>query len=141
MPIIEFPFVKFSPDALGRPILPVKIHNPHTGNSFITWGIVDTGADECAIPATLANELGHTLEKGSQKRVSTGAGPNTAFAHTTKIDILSLQEAVLYSIEETPVDFMPNLHCVLLGVRNFLNHFILTIDYPNQKFSIRYPGV
>lgn len=136
MPIVEFPFIKFSTDDLGRPILPVRIHNPHTGRFFVTWGIVDTGADECAIPATLANELGHTLERGSQKIVNTGAGPNTAFAHTTRIDILSLQKDILYSIKETPIDFMPNLHCVLLGVRNFLNHFILTVDYPNQKFSI-----
>ena len=35
------------------------------------------------------------------------------------------------------IDFMPNLSVPLLGVRNFLSHFKLTVDYPNQKFSLR----
>ncbi len=37
-----------------------------------------------------------------------------------------------------PFDFMPNLFTPLLGVRNFLNNFILTIDYPNKTFSLRF---
>jgi len=32
---------------------------------------------------------------------------------------------------------MPNLHCVLLGVKTFLSNFRLTVDYPRQLFSIR----
>jgi hypothetical protein len=42
-------------------------------------------------------------------------------------------------MENTPVDFLPNLNVVLLGASNFLSQFILTIDYPNKKFSIKYP--
>jgi hypothetical protein len=49
------------------------------------------------------------------------------------------KEEIVYTIDETLIDFMPNLHCALLGVGTFLNQFILTIDYPGQIFSIRKP--
>lgn len=34
------------------------------------------------------------------------------------------------------IDFMPNLYVPLPGVRSFLNHFILTVNYPQQVFSL-----
>ncbi len=39
-------------------------------------------------------------------------------------------------INNVLVDFLPNLNVVLIGVKSFLSNFILTIDYPAQKFSI-----
>ncbi|MBU2623722.1 MAG: hypothetical protein KKD92_15545 [Proteobacteria bacterium] len=41
-----------------------------------------------------------------------------------------------YTIKDTPIDFMPNLHVLLLGVNSFLGKFILNIDYPGKIFSI-----
>ncbi len=38
------------------------------------------------------------------------------------------------------IDFLPNLHCVLLGARTLLSRFELTIDYPRQLFSLRQPA-
>lgn len=74
------------------------------------------------------------------KLISTGNGETAAYAHTTKFEIFHPETAEpLYTIEETPIDFMPNLHVVLLGVNSFLSRFILAIDYPNKKFSIKYP--
>lgn len=46
---------------------------------------------------------------------------------------------LLYTIPETPVDFVYNLPIVLLGVNNFLSRFVLTINYPNKSFSIHFP--
>ena len=43
------------------------------------------------------------------------------------------------TIADTPVDFMPNLPVVLLGVANFLSNFVITIDYPSKLFSIKKP--
>jgi hypothetical protein len=37
------------------------------------------------------------------------------------------------------VDYMPNLHIPLLGVKSFLSNFILTVDYPNKVFSLTIP--
>ena len=83
---------------------------------------------------------GHNLQAGPTKLISTGNGETIAFAHTTKFEIyhpLSFNRA--YTMKETPIDFMPNLHVLLLGVDSFLANFILHVDYPRQVFSIASP--
>lgn len=55
-------------------ILPIKIINPQSGKSYKTFGLIDTGATECAIPAVIANLLGHDLTKGKPKEINTGNG-------------------------------------------------------------------
>ena len=44
-----------------------------------------------------------------------------------------------WGLIDTPIDFMPNLPLVLLGVNKFLSHFVLNMDYPRQRFSIKRP--
>ena len=58
----------------------------------------------------------------------------------TKFDIFDpLTGAVVYTINDTPIDFLPNLHLVLLGVKSFLSNFVLNIDYPRKMFSVKKP--
>jgi len=140
MPITSYPFSAVIPGQMARPMLPIEIHNPHTGLSTRTWALIDTGADDCAMPAQYAAILGHDLLKGAVKKIGTGNGETNAYAHTTKIDIFGAGNgAPLYTITDTPIDFMPNLGVVLLGVRNFMSRFVLTVDYPNQCFSLKNP--
>lgn len=122
------------------PLLKITIVNPATNLSVSTYGLIDTGADECAIPAGFARALGHNLQAGTTKTIQTGNGATTAYAHTSTIQIHDqVTNAVAHTILHTPVDFMPNLNVVLLGVRNFLGTFVLTVDYPQQEFSIVRP--
>lgn len=99
--------------------------------------------DECCLPASYAGFLGHNLTAGTAKKINTGNGLTTAYGHTCTVEILDTnllfqgKEKIVYTIEETLIDFMPNLHCALLGVGTFLSQFMLTIDYPKQVFSIR----
>lgn len=44
---MTFPFVDLG-DGTARPFLPIKIINPETSRSITTFGLIDTGADECA---------------------------------------------------------------------------------------------
>jgi len=84
--------------------------------------------------------LGHNLQAGTTKIIGTGNGETIAFAHTTKFEIYyPFSFKLAYTIQDTPIDFMPNLHVVLLGVNNFLSKFALNIDYPNNVFSISSP--
>jgi hypothetical protein len=147
MPISDFPFLKASgADPTPRPWLFVRIQNPATGAFVHTIGLLDTGADECCLPAAFASLLAHKLTAGTPKTMNTGNGTTTAYGHTCTIDIfdtrllLSGKEKIAYSIPETIVDFLPDLHGVLLGVTTFLSGFELTIDYPRQLFSIRKPA-
>jgi hypothetical protein len=122
----DCPFLKLSKEDIPRPLLPVNIINPHTGLSYATFGIIDTGADECAIPAAVASILGHNLQAGSTKTIKTGNGETIAFAHTTKFEIYNpLSLKIAYTIQDTPIDFLPNLQVVLLGVNSFLSKFVL----------------
>jgi predicted aspartyl protease len=146
MPISDFPFLKASGiDPTPRPWLFVRIKNPDTGRFVYTIGLIDTGADECCLPASYSELLGHNLTAGTAKTVNTGNGSTTAYGHTCTIDIfntrllLSGTEKIAHTIPRTVIDFMPNLHCVLLGVKTFLSRFKLTINYPRQLFSIRKP--
>ena len=144
MPISDFPFLRASDaDPTPRPWLLVRIHNPDTHQSVDTIGLIDTGADECCLPAAFAALLGHKLTAGAAKTINTGNGPTTAYGHTCTIDIfdtrllLSGKEKIAYTMPRTVIDFTPNLHCVLLGVKTFLSNFTLKIEYPRQLFSIR----
>lgn len=131
MNLTNIPFTKFSPDDLPRPWLPVTIINPHTNKKIKVFGLIDTGADECALPAQFAVLLGHNLQSGFPKEINTGNGKTLAYSHTVHIEIPD------FTIENVLIDFMPNLYVPLLGVKSFLNNFILTVDYPNLSFSLQ----
>lgn len=139
MPINDCPLT-FVNRQICRPYLGLKIINPHTNKSIFSYGLIDTGADECAIPAGYALKLGHNLLAGKTKTVGTGNGLSTAYSHTTSFEIYHpVSGELLITLPETPIDFMPNLRTVLLGVNSFLSKFILNIDYPKKIFSLSNP--
>lgn len=139
MPIRNFPFSRDN-GGIARPYLRIRISNPHTGLSAKTYGLIDTGADECAIPAGYSAILGHNLERGTTKQISTGNGITAAYAHSTRFEIFHPEtEDVIYTIDNTPLDFMPNLNVVLLGVNSFLSRFVLEINYPEKRFTVKWP--
>jgi len=134
MIVRDYPFTVIKPGDLPRPYLPVTIINPETNRKLNVYALVDTGADECAFPASFAPLLGHNLQSGQAKRISMGNGVTIAYSHTTRILIKG------FSTEDVLVDFMPNLNIPLLGVRSFLSTFVLTVDYPNNVFSLLLPN-
>lgn len=130
MKIENIPFRKLSPNDIARMWLPVIIVNPATRKSIKVFGLIDTGADECALPALFATALGHNLQSGKEKEINTGNGVTIAYSHAVSIKTFD------FSAKDTLIDFMPNLFVPLIGVRSFLTHFILTVDYPRQVFSL-----
>jgi predicted aspartyl protease len=139
MPIDKYPFTVLAPGDIPRPFLPIRIINPSSGQLITSLGLIDTGADDCAIPASFATMLGHNLAAGQTKQIGTGNGLTNAYAHTTRIEIFSMDGTlrIVHTINDTPIDFMPNLAIILLGVNSFLSRFKLFIDYPNHCFSIK----
>ncbi len=76
---------------------------------------------------------GHNLQAGIRKTISTGNGITAAYAHTLCFKTDNIK------IDNVLIDFMPNLHVVLLGVKSFLSNFILTINYKNPTFNLTKP--
>ncbi|MBF0484724.1 MAG: retroviral-like aspartic protease family protein [Candidatus Omnitrophica bacterium] len=130
MDLRNIPFIKFFPTDIPRPWLPVTIKNPHTNKSINLYGLVDTGADECAIPAQYASMIGHNLQAGISKIINTGNGQTNAYSHTMCIETKGLV------INNVLIDFLPNLNVVLLGTKSFLSNFVLVVDYKKQIFSL-----
>jgi predicted aspartyl protease len=133
MPVRNYPFSVIRPGDIARPYLPVTIINPDREKQIRVYALIDTGADECAFPGSFAPLLGHNLQAGQLKRISTGNGITIAYSHTTRIIIEG------FSTQDVLVDFMPNLNVPLLEAKSFLSNFILTVDYPKKVFSLLLP--
>lgn len=133
MPIRNYPFSTTRPGDVPRPYLPVTLINPDTEKHLKVMALIDTGADECALPASFAPILGHDLQAGVERRINTGNGVTIAYAHTLRIKIKG------FTTRDVMIDFMPNLHTPLLGVKSLLGHFILTVHYPKKIFSLKLP--
>lgn len=69
MPKIDYPFIKFKLGDYPRPFLPITIVNPHSGMQLESYALVDSGADECAFPASFAEILEHNLTSGKRKSI------------------------------------------------------------------------
>jgi len=132
--IHDHPFTTPHRSAVARPYLTVALFNPLSGIRRKVMALIDTGADECALPALYAPLLGHELSAGLIKEVGTGNGITTAYSHTVCIEIFS------FSSGDVQIDFMPNLTTPLLGVKSFLSNFILEIDYCRKVFSLTLPA-
>jgi predicted aspartyl protease len=85
MPVRNYPFSVIRPGDVARPYLPIAILNPNSGIQINVYALIDTGADECAFPASFAPLLGHDLPSGQEKRVTTGNGITIAYSHTNRI--------------------------------------------------------
>ena len=129
MRIADYPFIAWDPTATvpssmvtvkgpgARPYLWVRISNTKKQKAIIVPAIVDTGADECALPARDAKSLGHDLFKGIPKNVDTAGGPTRAFTHTKlTIEILGIRKnghaditMVHHAIQNVAVDFTKGL--------------------------------
>lgn len=130
----QYPFISPGVSGLRRPYLPIVVVNPRNNIRRRILALIDTGADECALPAAFAILLGHELSSGFSKQVGTGNGLTTAYSHTVII------ETDPFATGEILIDFLPNLTTPLLGVKSFLSNFLLTIDYPRQVFSLEGSG-
>jgi len=146
MPVYRYPFVQMGINDMPRPKLPVRIINPHTGQLILTWALIDTGADMCAVPADLAQALGHTLDAVGSNTISTGAGKGSMYHHTFQIEILKTDlsvvngfdpNLVVHTIQSSPIACAVGLQTVLLGVSGFLQDYILTVNYQELFFSVQ----
>ena len=115
---------------LRRPLIRVKLSNPHKSISWNTTALIDTGSDRCIFPAWIATELGHDLEAGSETIITGIYNDSTpAWLHTNIITLfdpvgneVSYQCRTIFSRKIAP-------GYGVLGIEGFLTHFRLTIDY------------
>jgi len=52
-----------------KPLVPMSLFNPVTGQSRRTFGLVDSGSDTCFFDAEIGRSIGIEIEKGKVSRV------------------------------------------------------------------------
>jgi hypothetical protein len=133
-----YPFTRFvypggKKDRRAYARLPLRITNPHSKLSLVTWGLVDTGADLTLLPGELAVRLGHRLKGDGVKTSVTGGIEQTeviAYAHTFEIELLSADlKRILWRTGRREFDCVASNPPLLVGVEDFLARFRLLVDY------------
>ena len=124
-----------------RPLVPILLINPDTGQRIRVDALIDTGADACSFPKHLADITGHNL-KGSnvESSVSSGIGgvEIKTWKHSFLIGLLDpTSNRVLKWTNKQLIDcFDHNNAPPLLGSKNFLKDFIIEINYPYKEIKL-----
>jgi predicted aspartyl protease len=137
MPVIDHALRSLSAgDPLLKPFLDVRYINPHSGLSIKSTALIDTGADNCILPIDFAELLDHTIEKGEPADfVGISGHVQRLYKHTMQIQI----DGHDFSTPNVMIAFSPTTKHPILGVKTFLSHFVLTINYPGKTFSLKLP--
>jgi len=155
MPIRNYPFIEPKRDGTyalstpkSGPKLWVRLENPSTSLALNLWAIVDTGASACLAPAGAAHVLGINLKSVPDTGGNTAGGKTEVYLHRVRISILGVHPngtanelEILHRTPIVTVGFSPGNSPVLLGQAGFLEHFNLSVRYPERKFSIRRPDI
>jgi hypothetical protein len=146
MPISNYPFRTSEKILLLSPILPIRIVNPLNGLDYLTWGLIDTGAADSAIPEHIAKTLRHDIQSVRPIPGFGASGNFNVYPHTFKIDVFKMNSKgivdtnqVVHTISQCCIGVICDLPFVLLGVKEFLSKFVLLVDYKNQKVSVKHP--
>ncbi len=139
MPIDNYPLTNFFGAYI--PILNIKIVNPDTKLSLSTKGIKAPEVRECAITASAGGLFGHQLAgKGESMEIHSINIKVMGYSYKATIEILKPNsDELLYRIQNVPVNFVPIVTNNLLGVKGFLENFVLNVNYPAKNFPLKHP--
>jgi len=148
MPIVDYPMRRINPEESFAPYLTCQFINPKTEVAQDDIALVDTGSSACAVSAGFAKELGYNIKKGIWGRTRTASNHVQYWQHTFKIHIYTMYERgpenifvdknnIVLTLENVAVDVMDCDTPILLGVRDFLENYTLTANYPRRLFSIQ----
>jgi hypothetical protein len=157
MPIRDYPFIEIAGSGIfvlrsekSTPRLWIRVINPNNHLTTYTTAIVDTGAHDCLFPADWAANRGYDIQSSTAEEIETANGITQAYPHLTDVTILDVladgqpdKGGILIPLGDIQVRYVKGLREFLLGRATFLDRFILSINYPERKFSIRlpeYPG-
>jgi hypothetical protein len=129
------------------PYLTVEFINPENGEKERSLALVDTGADACSVSTAFAEALGHNIARGTPGKTHTASHRVSYWQHTFTINIFHTEilgpdeifvdyDKVILTLPNILVDALDCPTPELLGVRGFLENYVLTANYPRQLFSI-----
>lgn len=133
--VLRYKYVTVShPDGTWStvPLIPITL----IGKEIITaYGVVDSGADACAIPLRLAELLGLPLT-GTRERSSGIGGSLESVQSKVVINLKQDRERYTFTL---PVNIILTRHTfpMLLGQEDFFDKFIIKFNKRKGKFSLK----
>lgn len=134
MPFVDYPF------NIGRPYIVVEVKNPLNNIAVVTFALIDTGADSCMFPASIAKAIGidlkNTKHTGSTKGVENIT--QMTYRHPIVISLLNPKDrkTVIRVMPQCLIDFTEKEIPPLLGTSNFMQYFTLTITYRSKNTQL-----
>ncbi len=144
---MHFPYASFParPDAAfpsrqstSRPILAVLLEKDN--RRIITYAIVDSGADHCIFPASIATQLGIPIPNPNTYVFSgTADNPQVAYFETVKATIwngVSTEQPLSFDLYAGFCDTLEHVGIGLLGQAGFFSRFAVSFDQRNASFDV-----
>jgi hypothetical protein len=112
----------------------------HQGRSVPTFGIVDSGADDCVFPLSLAGSL-QIITPNQRSYVFSGAADNPQLAFFEKIemviwDFANDRAAFTFELDVGFTAALDQIGAGLLGQNGFFSRFRVTMDHENNFFDL-----
>jgi hypothetical protein len=118
------------------PALPVRvIGGPKAAVLPPFWGIIDSGATRTLLPWALAKRLGIRKRNCGKERVHTAGGWVRQYVWSDGLEV-EFPELSGHRMHVVGAFIKNGPPFILLGRRDFFNHFRVTIDEPAQAFGI-----
>lgn len=138
-----YPFYE-PPGGSARPYLPITIVNPFTKDTLLWDCLIDSGADSCLFPRSIASMVGHNLTgKGVRSSITMGVEGSVVrtWQHTFSLNLMhpDRPETIVWRGRKGLFDCIEHDECPpLLGVGDFLKNFRITLDYLNETTTIQW---
>jgi predicted aspartyl protease len=118
------------------PRVPIRVWTEGRQKSVKVYALVDTGASVCVFPGELAKHLDHNLKSPRavihKARTFHGRSVKT-YCHTFYVEILGPDEETVIASNTMKVPCVQGCGDPLLGVRDCLTSFRVTVDYPQKR--------
>lgn len=144
---MRFPYVVFParPDAafpnrssVARPVLPIELSR--NGRRIIAYAIVDSGADTCIFPASLALQLGITIPNQHTHVFSgTADEPQIAYFDSVRATIWNgnrSENPIVFDLQAGFCSSLEHVGLGLLGQEGFFSIFKISFSHAESFFEV-----
>lgn len=133
-----FKYVSVERPGIGTakgPYLSVTLHG-EGDRALNVLALIDSGADTCAMPKSVAEILGLDLSSAKESTVGTASGPVMAkkLDVNVTIHLVHGKKTILSPFSVIMSDYEPP---VILGRASFFENFYITFSEKEKKFSLK----
>lgn len=125
-------------------MIPIRISNPTANKSINAFALIDTGADNCVFPQTIAERTEHNLKgDGVLNYISQGVGEHsvTVYQHTFIIELYAPNKKnIVWRSEQELIGCLDHDNIPpLLGFNDFVAQFKISFNYSTKTLTIEIP--